>query len=359
MKIGVNSRIYQNSESGIPYYVKLLYANILKIDDINDYIFFQTNRTKVLGNTRTISLPNNLLGNSFFDSLLVNSLSARENIDVFHGTSFSLPLVRDTNVRYVLTIHDLAFLTFPEFYSRIYKTYFGFIVKRSLQNADTVVCDSECTRRDVLNFFNIPENKVKTVLLGVNETFLNITRKKSLINERYFFSITTHPKRKNILRVLKAMSASKLLREMKYVVAGLISKRHLEELFVVISDLNLQNNVIIRGYVSEEELISLYQNAEFMVYPSLYEGFGFPILEAMASYCPVISSNTSSLVELNSQVKWQINPDDTEEIMDKMERMSILSIEERSMLISANRKFAENFRWHKTANEMINIFNGN
>ena len=358
MKIGVNSRIYQNSESGIPYYVKLLYANILKIDDINHYIFFQTNKTKVLGNTRTISLPNNLLGNSFFDSLLVNSLSARENIDVFHGTSFSLPLVRDTNVRYVLTIHDLAFLTFPEFYSRIYKTYFGFIVKHSLQNADTVVCDSECTRRDVLNFFNIPEDKVKTVLLGVNETFLNITKKKSLINERYFFSITTHPKRKNILRVLEAMSASKLLREMKYVVAGLISKRHLEELFFVISELNLQNNVIIRGYVSEEELISLYQNAEFMVYPSLYEGFGFPILEAMASSCPVISSNTSSLVELNPQVKWQINPDDTEEIMDKMEKMSTLSIEERSILISSNRKFAENFRWHKTANEMINIFNG-
>ena len=359
MRIGVNSRIYQNSESGIPYYVKLLYSSILKIDRINDYTFFQTSKAKMLGNTRTVNLPENLLGNFLFDSLLVNSLVKRERIDAFHGTSCSLPVARIKGVRYVVTIHDLAFLTYPEFYSKIYRTYFWFVVKYSLQNADMVVCDSESTRKDVLNYFRIPESRVKTVYLGVNEAFLQNEKKTPLLKERYFLSITTHPKRKNILRVLEAMAASNVLRELQYIIAGLISKEHLTELTEIISQLNLQDNVIVRGYVSEDELISLYQNAEFLVYPSLYEGFGFPILEAMASFCPVITSDTSSLVELNPQADWRVNPENIEEMTFKMEKMAVLSKDERAALTTKNRKFAEGFRWHKTATDMIDIFKGN
>jgi len=357
MKIGVNSRIYQNCESGIPYYVKSLYSNVLRADDKNEYVFFQTDASKRLGPTKTLKLPNNLAGNSLFDLALVDSLARNDRVDVFHGTASILPVRKSRGYRNVVTIHDLAFMVYPEFYSALYRAYFGFAIKRSLQNADMVVCDSDSTRADVLRFFKIPEERVETVHLGVNDIFLEPGQQTvPLMPEKYFFSLTTHPKRKNVLKVLDVMARSRKLREFKYVIAGLISKEHRLELDSYIARLGLCNNVLVMGYLSEGDLLRLYRSAEFMVYPSYYEGFGFPVLEAMASFCPVLTSDNSSLVELNPDPEWRVSPDDVEEMMFKMESLVELSGDSRADLVNKNRKFAETFRWRKTAARMINIF---
>jgi|GEM_PF-1671979 glycosyltransferase involved in cell wall biosynthesis len=355
MHIGINSRIYQNSNSGIPYYVYLLYSKLLVCDKENSYTFFQTSAKKTIGRTDVLALPNNLLGAVLFDTLLVNRLAQRNHIRIFHGASSILPIGRLHNVKYVTTIYDLAFLVLPHLYSASYKLYHKFSIARSLHKADLVVCISESTKRDVIRFFNTPEAKIVVIYPGINEVFLEEPTPHSAPNQsQYFFSVTTHPSRKNIFNVLRAMADSTELRKYVYVIAGLISTKHLEDLKQMIADLHLSDNVKLQGYVSEEDMHRLYKHAVFSIYPSFYEGFGFPVLESMICKCPVLSSNNSSLPELNPNKEWMFAASDVAAIRSSMERMVRLSAAEREQLISTNYHFAKSFTWERAAKSMIN-----
>lgn len=356
MKIGVNSRVYQNSETGIPYFIKCLYVTLIKKHREIEYVFFQTNTKKVLGITRTHLVPNTGLGSFLFDGLFVNRLAFQEGVAIFHGPSNVLPLFKRKGIKYIVTIHDLSFLIFPDQYSKIFNIYYRFVIKRTLKNADMVVADSCNTKNDIQKFYKTPEDKIKVIHLGVNEKYLNVGKTPRLIQEKYFFSITTHPKRKNILGVLDAIACASKLQEYKYVIAGLIPDEQLQELKERIRALRLEEHVILFGYASEEQLISLYQNAEFFVYPSFYEGFGFPVLEAMALSCPVIVSNTSSLTEIVPHQEWSVNPNNTEEIAEKMTSLLELSLEQRESLVQNNLSFSKNFSWEKTAQKYHEIF---
>lgn len=356
MKIGINSRLYQNSETGIPYFIKCLYTTLLERHKEIEYVFLQTNIKKTLGLTKIYSASNTGLGSFLFDGLFANQLASKEGVNIFHGPSNVLPLFKKSGIKYVVTVHDLSFLIFPEQYSRIFNLYYRFVIKRTLKNADIIVADSYSTKNDIKRFYKIPEDKIKVVHLGINEKYLNASKTSRLVQEKYFFSMSTHPRRKNILAVLDAMIKESPLRECKYVIAGLIPDEQLRELKERIQELHLEENVILFGYASEEQLISLYQNAEFFIYPSFYEGFGFPVLEAMALHCPVIVSNTSSLTEIVPDQKWSVNPNDVEEIAEKMISLLDLSLESRDNLIQKNYSFTKNFSWEKTAQKYYEIF---
>ena len=213
------------------------------------------------------------------------------------------------------------------------------------------------TKKDIERFYKIPPGKIKVVYLGVNDIYFHSKPREKIIKEKYYFSITTHQKRKNITGVLDAIALTPRLREYKYVIAGLIPENQLKELKQQIAKLKLQNCVILLGYVSEHQLVSLYQNAEFFIYPSLYEGFGFPVLEAMASGCPVITSNNSSLTEITPDKKWLINPLNVDDMAKKMKEIISLSEEGIKSLKERNRVFAQQFTWDKTAKEMLDVFN--
>lgn len=357
MIIGVNSRIYLRYKTGISYYIFNLYSKLLQIDQKNQYIFFQTSTGEKIGETKLINLPKNNLNDALFDSFLVNKLIKKEKIDLFHGPANVLPFHKVKGVRYLVTIHDLAFLKFPEHYPLSFRLYYQFHLKRTLNNADLIITDSFNTRNDIREYFRISEKKIKVVHLGVGESFFKETKKRRLIKEKYFFSVSTHQKRKNILSILETMRKSEELQQYKYVISGLIPPDQREALNKKIDDLKLNEKVKIIGFVPEEQLINLYQNAEFFIYPSLYEGFGLPVLEAMACRCPVITSNNSSLVEITPEKKWLVDPHSLEDISDKMERMICLSSKERTGLIQRNFVFSQKFTWEKTAKKMITIFN--
>lgn len=356
LKVGINSRIYQQSKTGIPYYIECLYRQLIGESRDLSYVFFQTSLNKNIGVTRVIKGSNTGLFAAVFDMYLVNRLIKKENINIFHGPSNILPFFKVKGVKYALTIHDLSFLIFPNNHSFLFNLYYKYGIKRSLKNADIIIAISENTKKDILHFYNVPEEKIKVIYSGINNFVLNRTKTIRIVKEDYFFSLTTHPRRKNIVSVLEVMSRYSELKKYKYVVAGLISDTQIEEMEKLVRKLGLVNNVIVWGYATEDELVNFYQNAEFFIFPSFYEGFGFPVLEAMACKCPVITSNNSSLIEITLDKNWLVDPYNLEDISNKMISMIRLGKDERNELIEANFNFSKQFNWDKTAEEYTNLF---
>lgn len=356
MKIGINSRIYQNPNTGIHNYIAGLYNKLLNTDTINEYSFFQTNINKTIGDTRILKLPDSLYNNLLFDNFLINKLIVEAKIDVFHGPAGVIPFIKKNNVKYIVTIHDLSFLLFPKYNTTVFNLYFSKVLKRSIMHSDIVIADSKSTKKDILNYFSISKNKIKVIYPGLNELYLKHSRIKRLIKQKYFLTMSTHTKRKNIERVIQVIGTNKKFSNILLVIVGLIPTNQLQELTKLINANGLSKKVIIYGYVTDKQLASLYQNAECLIYPSYYEGFGFPVLEAMASKCPVVSSNVSSIPEIMPDKDWLIDPYDSMALTAKVIEVLSLSATERKKMIEKNYNFAKNFTWDKCARKMMQIF---
>ena len=344
--------------TGVPNYVVYLYRKCLETDPANQYIFFQPNQSRTLGVTQVAHTPRGLLGAAWFDCLRVQRLIRRANLDVFHGPSHFLPLWKLAGVKYVVTIHDVSFRVMPEQYDWKHRWYFGWQLARSLKMADAVVAVSENTKRDLMRFYGLPEERIHVVYHGVAEHFLRGSGApgERLIGDKYFFSVTTHPTRKNVLGALKAFALFAGQSRLKYVIAGVIGEQQRQELFASADRLGIRDKIELFGYADDNQLVNLYQHAEFLIYPSFYEGFGFPAVEAMACGCPVIASNTSSLPELMPDKDWLVDPYDPADMADKMQRLLALSPDGRQAVIEKNQKHARNFTWDKTARQMVEIF---
>lgn len=358
MKVGVNSRLYQNLQTGIPKFIRGLYTSLQSFDKKNKYIFFQISNLKKLGKTKIIKLPQNILTNFLFDNFLINKLIKEERIDLFHGPSHIMPLGKIRSVRYVTTIHDVHFLYNFSFNKSLFNIYYKNSISHSVGKSDAIVVDSNNTKKDICKFFKVDEAKIKVIYPGVDDIFFKRTTSKRLMANRYFLALTTHPERKNIYRILKIMHRyKKQFDSLQFILVGFISDAERIKLKKIIEALNLKNSVVVFGFATQEQLVNLYQNAEFFIYPSYYEGFGFPVLEAMASKSPVITSNISSMPELMPNKDWLINPYDEESIARKMQEIMDLTPQEKKTLVDNNFRYASNFTWKKTAKAYLKIFN--
>ncbi len=344
--------------TGVPNYVAHLYRKCLELDPANQYVFFQPNRSRTLGVTQVARTPRGLLGAAWFDCLRVQRLIRRANLDVFHGPSHFLPLRKFAGVKYVVTIHDLSFRVMPEQYDWKHRWYFGWQLARSLKAADAIAADSHNTKKDIIRFYGIPEERIHVVHLGAADHFFKAAEwtGERLIAGRYFFSVTTHPTRKNILGALEAFARFAAGSDLSYVIAGLMGERHRQELLACAERLGVRQKIMLFGYADDHQLINLYRNAEFLAYPSFYEGFGLPVVEAMACGCPVIVSNASSLPELMPDDEWLVDPRNPADMAGKMQRLLALTTAQRRELMEKNQKHARNFTWDKTAKKMIEIF---
>jgi len=326
------------------------------MDKKNSYLFFQSKTNKTIGKTYLKKTFPTLIGDVLFDLFLVNSLIKRHKIDIFHAPSTIMPLFKLRGVKYVVTVMDLSFLVYKNNHSKLFNTYYNYFNKRAVRKADLIITISENTKNDLIKYYGADAKKIRTIYLGADQKFFEAKKEKPIINGKYFLSITTHPKRKNIIGVLKAISISKKIQQYKYVIAGLIEEKQLKDLQQEIDRLSLKDHVILFGFASDKELISLYQNAEFFIFPSFYEGFGLPVVEAMAMGCPVITSDNSSLVEVVPDREWLVNPSDAKDIKNKMENLVSFAKEDRQDLIKKNSGFVKKFTWENTAREMMDVF---
>jgi alpha-1,3-rhamnosyl/mannosyltransferase len=236
------------------------------------------------------------------------------------------------------------------------KAYYGMVVGHSLKQADAIVADSQSTRDDIVRFYGIAPQNITVVPLGVDAIFRQPRSAPRLFKERYFLSLMTHQKRKNIDGVLAAIANTPELRNIHYVIAGAMSQEYFDQIGAKVVALGLQNCVHLYGYAKKEDLVNLYQNAEFFIYPSFYEGFGLPVLEAMSCGCPVITSNNSSLREIVPNPSWLVDPLDAASMGTAMRRLLSLSHEARCQQVADGQQFASTFTWERCARSMIDVF---
>jgi glycosyltransferase involved in cell wall biosynthesis len=264
----------------------------------------------------------------------------------------------------ILTIHDLAFEYFPECYPKESLSYFKRWIPRAVHNTDRIIAVSENTKSDLVRLYNIRPEKIKVIHNGINMKIMKITTEERLwrrledlrIPKQYILTLSTLEPRKNIPVLLKAFQLLKEKHriEHKLVIGGgggwLYAK-----VFEAVRGLELENDVVFTGYVSNEDLPYIYSGASLFVYPSLYEGFGFPPLEAMQCGVPTICSNTSSLPEVVGDGAITFDPKDPKDLAKKILDL-LTDTALRTTLSLKGIKRAKRFTWERTVKETYDLY---
>lgn len=284
-------------------------------------------------------------------------------VELYHATDFVLPPTLP-RTKTILTVHDLSFVRVPDAASHSLKRYLDEVVPRSVKQAGHIIADSQATKDDLMALYAVPEEKVTVLLSGVEPRYapqkdatqlLTIRSKYKIGNSPYLFTIGTIQPRKNFSRVIQAL---KILRDTGYhldlVIAG--GKGWLEdEMYKTLAATKLHDHVHLIGFADDKDIATLYSGAEAVVFPSLYEGFGFPVLEGMACGTPVVTSNVSSLPEVAGDAAIMVNPYDVEAIVDAIRRV-LDDGELRASMIERGFAQAAKFTWENSAKELLQIY---
>ena len=382
MKIGIDISQTAFPGTGVAIYTQNLVENLLKIDQENEYFLFfsslrgqnqksihSTSSGLILSKVEVSKIKNqnynSKIKNYIFPPLFLEFLWNRVHtlpvdwltgeLDVFHTSDWLEPPSRCPKVT---TIHDLAIFKYPETFVPRGGHNIVENMKRKLawvkKESRLIIAVSENTKRDIVEVLGIPEDRIRVVYEAADEIFskqysvnsIQPIKKKYGIEGKYILAVGTREPRKNIDRVIEAHNLLiSQYPDLSLVIAGKFGWGE--------EKLKIKNEKLkILGYVPKEDLAPLYAGAECFVYPSLYEGFGLPVLEAMSSRCPVVTSNASSLPEVAGNAAVLVNPENIEDIAGGIER----AMENRTELIKKGLTRAKEFSWEKTARQTLKIY---
>ena len=324
MKIAFDGKRFFNNSSGLGNYSRDLIRILGNYFPENQYLLLNDNRSE--NGREILELPNVSFletTNGNFSRQLKMGIDAQNlKCDIFHGLSGELPLKwNEKPIKKVVTIHDLIFLRFPQYYSFFDRKIHFWKFKKAAAQADLIIAISEQTKLDIIQFLKVPEEKIKVVYQGCHqnfkenqsEEFLNSVKEKFQLPERFILNVGTIEERKNLLNIVKAINGTKI----PLVVIGKKTK-YFKKVQKFLKKNNLASQVHFLENVSMEELAAIYKRSDIFVYPSFFEGFGIPIIEALYSETPVITSNISCLPEAGGNDSVYINPYNFEDIKAKI-----------------------------------------
>ncbi|HSO87559.1 MAG TPA: glycosyltransferase family 1 protein [Draconibacterium sp.] len=287
-------------------------------------------------------------------------LLKKHQIDIFHGLSNELPHgIHKTNIPAVVTIHDLIFMRFPEFYKTIDRKIYRSKVKYACSSARKIIAISEQTKEDIFRFFDVDPVKIEVVYQSVSPVFFEHENTENLrskynLSERFILSVGTHEPRKNQLSIIKAIHSEKI--DIQLVIVGK-STSYTKKLIRFITENKMETQVKFLNSISEKDLAGLYQMASLSIYISFFEGFGLPVIESMASGCPVITSNVSCLPETAGGAAILCAPNDFSEL--GMQIKTLLENENlRNDLIQKGNERTRLFHPEYFAEKMISLYTG-
>ncbi|HMI03602.1 MAG TPA: glycosyltransferase family 1 protein [Pedobacter sp.] len=308
MKIGFDGKRAANNLTGLGNYSRSLIAGMAQFFPQNQY-FVYTPKIKdkpqissFLSREHIIAkLPDS--GGLLWRTFGIKKQLLTDNIDLFHGLSHEIPVnLKTANIPAVVTIHDLIFLKFPRYYGAIDRFIYKLKCRHACQHADKIIAISECTKRDVMEFFKTDPQKIEVVYQGCDDSFKTpasaekktALRLKFQLPDKYILNVGTIETRKNLLTLIRALKH--VNESYKLVVIG---KRtaYADLVQQEIDRLDLNSRVIFLQNVPFDELPVIYQMAGVFVYPSVYEGFGIPVIEALCSGVPVVAASGSCLEE--------------------------------------------------------------
>ncbi len=377
MRIGVDIRVLMDKYySGVSQYTANLLQAILEIDKESEYKLFYNSWRDQLARLKIWERSNAKLyfsryPNKIFNYLL-QQIIAKPKIDKFVGGTdiFWSPHFNFTRLsketKKIITVHDLSFLRYPEFFS-FRKNFWhrALRIKKTLKNADVIITISANTKNDLVELLGIPEDKIVVIYSGNNEVLNNSSEadrlgylKEKKLNDKFILYLGTIEPRKNLVGLIQAYNIFRddnpELASYKLVLAGAKGWKN-KEIYSTAKLSPYKNDIIFLGYVDERAQEILYKSASLFVFPSFYEGFGFPPLEAMSAGLPVICSSVSSLPEVVAGAAVLIDPFNHHQIASAIKE--VLSDEKlRENLKSKGLVRAQEFSWEKTARAYLEVF---
>jgi len=379
MKVVFDGTPFLLEKTGIGHYTDNLIAHLLEREDGPEICLFSISmrgghRLKRLSpsyagvEVKGYNLPANFL---YYHWWKRTSLFPAESLlgafDIFHATNYQAPALREA--RLVSTVHDINFVRFPEFQSRGIRRFID-ALPGLLERSRMVLADSHFTAGELMEVYDLPQDKVEVVYPGLNPVFRREPSQEEVETALRAYSITKpylayignlHP-RKNLATLVEAFSllrARGLEHRLAVIGGGGLGQLHNTEyrkLTRRVQDLGLEEEVVFTGYVPDERLNSLLAAADMLVFPSIYEGFGLPPLEAMARGVPVITSQRASLPEVVGDAALMLeDPLDEREIADKVEALAA-DPSLRSRLVERGRTLSRRFTWEKAAEEVMDVY---
>ncbi len=379
MIIGIDIRMLaRGARTGIEEYAINLLSNMLILDNNVEYKLFYNGYKKTELDYNFLKLPNVKLlqfnvpnrifdfSSRFFNYPKIDKLIGK--VDVFFSPHIFLSST-SKDCRTVVTFHDLSFEKYPEFYSAG-KNYWHFSMnpQKQAQKANRIIAVSKSTKDDLVKLYGINPDKIKVIYSGISRASetenhgseIEKIKARYSLPEKYILYLGTLEPRKNIVGLIKAYELLKNKFRIhnsgfiipKLVIAG--SKGWLyEDIFKAAKNSSAKNDIIFTGFIEDKDKPILYKLSELFVYPSFYEGFGFPPLEAMAYGTPVITSNFSSLPEAVEDAAIMVNPYNLDELLKAME--IILSNDSlKKHLVKKGYEQIKKFSWQKCAEETLN-----
>ncbi len=377
MNIGFDAkRAFQNS-TGLGHYSRTLISSLANYHPDNKYYLFAPKSTaafntsyfKNINTVCPVQFPASVL-KSIWRTYWIKKDLLKNHIDIYHGLSHEIPVgINKTGIKSVVTIHDLIFERFPEQFNLLDRFIYRNKFKYACLNANKIIAISQQTKQDIIDFYKIPEAKITVCYQSCNPAFSialssqekTIVRKRYNLPNQFYLYVGSIIERKNLLTICKAIK--QLKNNIPLVVIGK-GKKYLQKVKKYIAEHDLQQKIIflsqqdaakIKSFQSSEDFPAIYQMAVAMIYPSIFEGFGIPVLEALCSGLPVITSNVSCLPETAGNAALYVSPLNEFEMANAM--ATITENENiRTDMIEKGLLYAQNFSAQKCADAVINVY---
>ncbi len=371
MKIGFDAkRAYQNF-TGLGNYSRDLIENLVEIYPENEYRLFapkelKNPRLNFLSNNSNISsvFPESPINKTFkglWRSINMEKSIIKSEIDIYHGLSNEIPRIKNHKIPYVVTIHDLIFKRYPRNYRSIDRKIYNIKFKYAVKHADLTIAISEQTKRDLIDFYDADPSKIKVIYQTCHKNFrknyspeiLQHIKKKFSLPDEFLLNVGTIETRKNLISIINAMT--KMKNDIPLVVVGRKTK-YMNFIKVQLKKLNFNpSKILFISNVSVEELPGIYQLSTLFVYPSIFEGFGIPILEALNCGIPVISSKEGCFMEAGGEHSAYVNPLDQDELATKID-YCLSDTKLREEMIIKGLKYAKKFDPENISKQLINVY---
>ncbi len=370
MNIGFDAKRLFLNHTGLGNYSRDLVRSLLHYHPTNSYFLYTPEgeidlRTKFLkGDTNaTIIKPTgvNKSLKSYWRSIKLEKELIKNKIDVFHGLSHEIPKKgKNSKIKYVLTVHDLIFLRYPENYSAIDRKIYTKKIRYAVKHADRIIAISEQTKRDLIEFLKVDPGKIQVIYQTCADAYKNdlsvlyveSIRKKYNLPENFILSVGTIEKRKNIASLVEAIGKSNT--KLPLIIIG-GKTPYVKEVQAMIEKYKLEDQVGFYENISFLDLPALYAMANVFAYPSVFEGFGIPILEALYSKTPVIAANGSCLEEVGGPSTIYVPPFNTDELASKLD-LVIESLELQEKMKTDGYNHALKFSSEKQAQEVMDLY---
>ncbi|MFZ2154423.1 MAG: glycosyltransferase family 1 protein [Candidatus Moraniibacteriota bacterium] len=375
MKIAIDIRNIGKQRTGSEVVVLELTKNILELDQENEYLLLtDTDNERVLANIRkdlnladkkNAQVVSIKASNKFIWAAWAMPRYFRKNkIDVFHN-EYIVPFFVPKGVWVVTHIHDVSFKAYPQMILKRDLFFLDLLIPRSIRRSDKIIAVSQFTKEEIIKYYKVAADKIEVVFNSTNfteedltEDFKKAVQTKYALPEEYILYIGTLQPRKNIPLLIEAYARIKnKIPNVKLVLAGNRNAHNFDKkIDEVLSKNNLKDEVIFSGFIDTVDKKAVYKMAKVYVFPSFYEGFGIPILEAMSQGTAVLASDIAPHREVGIAADIYFNPNSIDNLSDMLYNICV-DKEKRESLIELGLSKSKQFSWQKSAQKMLNIFN--